>query len=975
MKKRRHCPGMLSLPAIVLFLSIFPSAFSLDPSKKPDQHSLNMFTTEDGLPQSSVVNLVQTRDGYIWMGTFEGLARYDGKQFTVFNKSTVPELGNNTIKALFEDSRGCLWIGTPSGLTCCQQGEFRHYTTQNGLAGNFITAIAEDRNHRLWVGTNRGVSVFDYPGRFSSFTVKDGLSADYVSALAPAAEGGMWVGTQRGLDRIQRENISHLNAPAGFPTMNIHSLYLDVSDNSLWIGIRENGLIRLRKGILQRIGEKQRGLTDVRAILRDREGTLWIGSNGGGLFVLSKTGKFSTLSEKEGLINLSVRALMEDREGSIWIGTRGGLFQLKDDKFTLFNSRNGLPVDSVRSLLPGKNGTVWIGTVGGGLSRYSNGEFTTIRDFEARYIWSLADGNDGSLWIGTYGKGLYQLKNSKIRHYSTGNSLFDNVVRAILVQKNGEIWVGTNGGGINILSKKGYRAITTATGLSGNYIYSLARDRNGAIWAGTYNSGINRIQGKDITAFNSTNGFTNTGIWVIHPDSDGSIWIGTGNDGLFHYKEGKFNRFSMKDGLYSDSIFSITEDGRGNFWMNCNRGIFTVSKTALLELEKGIRKKISCRSYGKAEGIKATESNGPAQFAACCAKDGSLWFSSVKGAIVIHPDKMPVNTVPPPVSIESVRVNNENYSPYEAIRAPVGKGEIEIRYAGLSFLLPDKVMFKYKLEGFDSRWIDAKQRQTAYYTNLPPGRYTFRVTASNNDGIWNRKGAEISILLQPRFTQTGWFKGITSVLIIFVIFVLYRLRVKQIRRRESLLQKEVEERTRQLNQLNRKLADLARTDALTGIANHRYLMHQLEQDWKTAFRNSTPLSLLFIDLDRFKEYNDTHGHQVGDHCLKKIAGILQNELKRPRDFLARYGGEEFVAILPETEKAGALNTAEILRAAVEKNCRDRLGTVLITISVGVSTAVPLNHHNFEKLIAAADTALYQAKNAGRNRVEYSDIRN
>ncbi len=933
-----------------------------------------MFTTEDGLPQSSVINLVQTRDGYIWMGTFEGLARYDGKQFTVFNKSIVPELGNNTIKALFEDSRGCLWIGTPSGLTCYQQGEFRHFTVKNGLTGNFITAIAEDKNHYLWVGTNRGVSMYDNFENFSSYTAKDGLSSSYISALAPAATGGMWVGTQRGLDRIQGESVSHFNVPADFPAMNIHSLYLDPSDNSLWIGIRETGLIRLRKGRLQRIGAKLKNLTDIRAVLRDREGTLWIGSNGGGLFILSKTGKFSTLSEKEGLSNPSVRTLMEDREGSIWIGTRGGLFQLKDDKFTLLNSRNGLPVDSVRSLLPGKNGEIWIGTVGGGLSSYKNGKFTTSKNLEARYIWSLANGNDDSLWIGTYGEGLYRLNHSKIRQYSTENGLLNNVIRAILVQKNGEIWVGTNGGGINIISKKGIRTITKTNGLSGNYIYSLARDKDGAVWAGTYNNGINRIQKGDITVFNSKNGFTNTGIWVIHPDSDGSIWIGTGNDGLFHCRKGKFKRFSMEDGLYSDSIFSITEDGKGNFWMNCNRGIFTVSKTDLLELEKGVREKINCRSYGKAEGIKATESNGPAQFAACRAKDGSLWFSSIKGAIVIHPDKMPLNTVPPLVSIESVRVNTENYSPYEAVRAPVEKGEIEIHYAGLSFLLPEKVMFKYKLEGFDSGWIKAGQRQTAYYTNLPPGHYTFHVTACNNDGIWNRKGAEISIWLQPRFTQTGWFKGIVSIFIIFMIFALYRLRVKQIRHRESVLQKEVEERTRQLNQLNRKLADLARTDELTGVANHRYLMHQLGKNWKAAFRDSTPLSLLFIDLDHFKQYNDTYGHQAGDHCLKKIADILQNELKRPRDFLARYGGEEFVAILPTTEKTGAMNTAETLRAAVEEKCQDHRGAVVITISVGVSTAIPLNHYDVEKLIAAADTALYQAKNSGRNQVKYSDIR-
>ncbi|NOY21951.1 MAG: diguanylate cyclase [Acidobacteria bacterium] len=973
MKNHCCCLGTLSLTVIALFfIASFPAS-ALDPSKKLDQHTLNMFTTEDGLPQSSVMNLVQTGDGYIWMGTFEGLARYDGEQFTVFNKNKVPELENNTIKALFKDSHGCLWIGTPSGLSCYRQGVFRHFTVKDGLAGNFITAISEDRDHHLWVGTNSGVSTYDNMGHFTSFTVENGLMAGYISALAPSPDGGIWVGTQLGLDRIQKGKIRHFDVPSDFPRMNIHTLYLEQSGSTLWIGIQGSGLITFRDNRFERIGDKQVGLTDVRAIFRDREGTLWIGSNGGGLLTLSQTGQFSVISEKEGLVNTSVRALLEDREGSLWVGTRGGLFQLKDDKFTLLNTRNGLPVDSVRSLLPAKKGGVWIGTVGGGLTLYQNDRVTTFKHLEARYIWSLAEDSDNSLWVGTYGNGLYHLKKGRFTNYSTQNGLSNNVVRAILVLPNGEIWVGTNGGGISIISKTSIRTITKKEGLSENYIYSLAQDREGTIWAGTYNSGINRIQNGKITIFDSRTGFTNTGIWAIHPDPDGSIWIGTGNDGLFHYKSGRFHQFTMRKGLYSDSIFSITEDDRGNFWMNCNRGIFTVSKNLLKEMEQNMRDSITCRSFGKAEGFKATESNGPAQFAACRTADGALWFSSIKGAIVIHPDKMPVNLTPPPVTIESIRVNGENYSPYESICALPGRGEIEIQYAGLSFLLPDKVAFKYRLEGFDSDWIDAGHRKAAYYTNLPPGQYTFHVIAANNDGIWNKTGRTLSITLQPRFTQTGWFKSIVVVLIIFFLLVLYLLRVKQIRHRERTLQAEVQERTYQLNQLNQKLADLARTDGLTGIANHRYLMHQLQRDWKTAFRDSAPISLIFIDIDRFKQYNDTFGHQAGDACLKTIAETLQKELKRPRDFLARYGGEEFVAILPNTGKDGALNMAETLRVAVEHSCSNYKKKVQVTISLGVSTAMPLKHNDFEKLISAADTALYMAKHNGRNRVEFSEI--
>ncbi len=956
---------------ISLCFTLLLPVFGLNPSKPPNRYTLNRLTTEDGLPQSSVMNIVQTRDGYLWLGTFEGLARYDGRQFSIFNKSRIPELKNNTIKALFEDSRGSLWIGTPAGLIRYRLGRFRNFTARNGLTGNLITSISEDQNHRLWIGTTRGLNRYNPDGSFTLFSIENGIRNRTITALAPATDGGMWIGTPTGLDHILNGTITHLSVPDNFPEMRIRTLYMDPTDNSLWIGIHGKGLIRLRNQKFTRIGNSRNNLTDVRAILRSREGTLWIGSNGGGLFSYSKTGKFSVLSEKEGLSNQSVRALLEDHEGSLWIGTRSGLFQLKDDKFTLFSSRNGLPVDSVRSLLSTTNGNIWIGTVGGGLARFKSGRFTPVNILDARYIWSLAEGPDHSLWVGSYGKGVFHLTGKEIHSYSTQNGLSNNVIRAILILPGGEIWLGTNGGGINIISKTGIRTLTRKDGLSGNYIYSLARDRDGAIWAGTYNNGVNRILNGKITVFSEKDGFTNTGIWAIHPDPDGSIWFCTGNSGLFHYKNRHFHQFTMETGLYSDSIFSITDDKNGNLWMNCNRGIFTVKREALAEVEEGKRNTIYCRSFGKREGIKATESNGPAQFAACLASDGSLWFSSIRGAIVINPRTMPTNTIPPPITIESVRINNKKFSPYTPIRTAVGQGRMEIRYAALSFLLPEKVQFQYQLKGFDSNWINPGHRQTAYYTNLPPGEYRFQVIACNNDGIWNKTGKTISITLQPRFTQTNWFKALILLFVGLCLLALYRLRVKQIRHREFLLQTKVMERTQQLDALNRKLADLARTDSLTGIPNHRHLMHQLKKEWKTAVRESAPLSLIFIDIDRFKQYNDTFGHQAGDNCLKKIAEMLQQKLQRPRDFLARYGGEEFVAILPDTPKKGAVSIAESLRLTIEKNCNPETdGFPTPTISLGVSTVIPRTPNNFEILLRAADAALYQSKNTGRNRVSF-----
>ncbi len=949
---------------------------ALDPDRKLNQHSLEMFTTEDGLPQSSVMSIVQTSDGYIWLGTYEGLARFDGRRFVVFDKTNVPQMENNTIKALYEDSRGCLWVGTPNGLLCQENGDFRKYTMADGLTSNFILSITEDLNGKLWVGTTQGVNRLDEDG-FTGYRPSDGLIDEYVSTLAPA-ENGIWIGTSVGLDLFQDGRFTHYGKRDGLPGVDIRSLYRE-ADGTLWIGTSGDGLVRFNGKQFHTVnGNDDLRTEDVRCILRDRNQTLWIGTNGGGLFALNSDGKFRVLSERDGLLNNSVRSVMEDREGSVWIGTRDGLYQLKDDKFIFLSSRNGLPVDSVRTVFQSSNGNMWIGTVGGGLVRYDGDKIRIFNErdgFSSSYIWSIAEGPQGVLWVGTYGGGLYRIEKSRVTRVQPEGGLSNDIVRAILVDRQGRTWVGTNGGGVDIIQDdRIVQRYNTGNGLSEDYVYSLAEDESGTIWVGTYSGGLNRIENGRITVFGEQAGFTNNGIWVIHPDADDTLWIGTDDAGLFHYRAGNFFRFSIRDGLYNDSTFSIIDDD-GTLWFNSNRGIFSVPKDHLLELESGQRERVECLTLGKSEGIKVTESNGPAQPAAFRAADGSLWFSTIKGVAIIHPSQMRVNQVKPNVAIESIRINGKPVNLNRPIRVPRGMGEMEIKYTGLSFLLPEKVMFRYRLEGYNEDWVDAGTRRVAFYTNLPPRAYTFRVIASNNDGIWNETGAKIRFELTPPFTQTPLFYAIVGVLLLVFFLLLYYLRIQQVRRKEKELSALVDERTRQLNNLNRKLEYLARTDGLTDIPNHRFLMEQLETEWRTAFRESKPIALLFVDIDRFKDYNDRYGHQRGDERLRQIAQLLESELKRPRDFVARYGGEEFVAILPDTNHEGAMSIAERLRAEVEQQRPSDDDDQPITISVGVSAAVPVHQDAVNRLIRAADEALYAAKQAGRNRVVYKEPEN
>ncbi len=379
---------------------------------------------------------------------------------------------------------------------------------------------------------------------------------------------------------------------------------------------------------------------------------------------------------------------------------------------------------------------------------------------------------------------------------------------------------------------------------------------------------------------------------------------------------------------------------------------------------------MSSVSYGRADGMRSAECSGFTQPAGWKARDGRLWFPTIEGAVVIDPDRIKTNTIAPPVVIEQVLVDRKAISSTGPSDLMPGRGDLEFHYTGLSFVDPERVKFRYKLDGFDREWVDAGTRRTAFYTNIPAGRYTFRVTACNNDGVWNQQGADVSFRLRPRFRDTPWFFGLGAVALALSGYGVSRMRAAQVRARERELERQVTERTLQLEEANAKLQNLSELDSLTGIANRRRFEETLAREWRRSTRDTLPLSLIMLDIDFFKAFNDANGHQVGDQCLRRVAQEIRAALTRPGDLVTRYGGEEFACILPSTPPRGAAAVAEALRARVETMGTRHPGAPsgVVTISLGVATA-PEEAATPEALVAAADEALYRAKRAGRNRVE------
>lgn len=947
------------------------SAQALDPRKAITQYGHVAWTADAGLPQNSVICLAQTDDGYLWMGTQEGLARFDGVRFKVFDpkNSTFPDI---FVSSLLKDRDGTLWIGTQgAGLTHYANGSFRVYTTREGLPHNYAYVLYQDHAGSLWIGTQGGGLAKLENGRFVTYGVPEGLVDKIVWAITEDHEGSLWIGTNHGLTRFQSGQFRTWTVRDGLPSDIIRTLFTD-KDGVLWVGT-ESGLVTRKDGAWISYTTAS-GLPSNRisVIYQDRAGTLWFGTDGGGL-VRRRSGQFETFTTKEGLSSDLVLSIFEDREGSLWIGsTGGGVDQLRDTKFTTYTTREGLPQDVVRSIFQDRSGTLWIGTGGAGLASLKEGQVSTYAAREGLLnglVRALFQDEQGRLWIGTHG-GLAELSRGRIRTYSVAQGLSNPIVYALAGDRNGNLWIGTEGG-LNRFRDGSFQTYTTADGLPHDVIRVLHTDQKGNLWIGTRGGGLSCFRNGRFVTYTTKDGLGSNVVLEIHEDAEGALWIGTGGGGLSELQDGKFRTFTSRDGLFDDVIMRILEDSQANLWMTCNKGVFRVAKSQLRDLSGGRRKRVQSISFGKSDGMLSRECNGGSQPAGWQTQDGHLWFPTLKGAVSIDPNDIPINRERPPVIIEEFLVNNSSLPIKGRIRLPPGNNKLEFRYTALSFLAPELVRFRYQLERFDRNWVDAAARRIAYYTNVPAGRYRFRVLACNNDGIWSPVGASLDFEQSPFFYNTIWFYALVLTTTVLLGAGSYRLHIRHLKTRQEELARLVEERTLELESANKELQRLSTVDALTGVANRRRCDQSLQEQWRRTYRSGSALSAILFDIDFFKSFNDHYGHQRGDECLRQIAEAAAKCAKRTGDLAGRYGGEEFLLLLPETEAPGALVVAEALQCGIEAlRIPHEYSEVakIVTVSIGVATIYPRDGLPPDQLLSAADAALYRAKNEGRQRI-------
>nr|WP_267146736.1 two-component regulator propeller domain-containing protein [Pyxidicoccus xibeiensis] len=897
---------------------------ALDPERRVSQYSQDSWRANDGLPQNSLLSLAQTRDGYVWLGTWEGLVRFDGDRFQVFDKKTTPELRNHIIKALAEDASGTLWVGTEQGLVAYRDGRFeRAPGAAAPLDGVKVLGLVAGEGV-LWVGTSGGL--WQVPlgtGTARHYTDADGLPDVHVLSLAQGEGGSLWVGTKQGLVRVVGGKLeaAPFPMPGPEPRPYVQGLSRD-SAGVLWMATA-TGLLSWNGTLVRRFTVED-GLptTSVTAVYTDSHGNLWVGTRRGGLVRRTAEG-FSAPVPGTGLVDAEVLSLLEDRDGHLWVGTYSGLYRLRDGPFTTYGIPEGLASNAaVSAVLEDRRGTMWVGTVGGGLYRLEGGQFVHVgaeQGLPEKVIPALHETSDGTLWIGTTG-GAYRYDGARFTRMTRAQGLPHDVVTAVLEDSRGDTWLGTqrglarlHGGEVTVYGPK--------QGIN-HPIIVMAEDAKGRMWFGT-EMGLLRWEEekKGFQRFLQKDGLPGDVVLALLADPDGTLWVGTETGGLGRLRDDTWARFTGAQGLYDDAVFSLVPDADGYLWMSSNKGVSRVSRDELEAVASGKLPRLSSLNFDERDGMRSSECNGNTQPSGWRGKDGRLWFTNFAGAIVVDPVRVHASRQPPEVRIEEVRVQNKPVPVEGPVELPPGRSRLDIRFTAFTPGAAKKLPFRYRLVGHDDGWVSSEVR-TATYTGLRPGSYTFEVQAEGRDGAWSQP-VTLAVTLEPKLWQrTGfWLLCVLGMCVLGV--TVYLLRVGQLKARERWLAERVQDRTQALARANEELEanmrTLRQTQAQLVQAGRMAAVGQLAAGVGHEINN--PLAYIVSNLEHASEEADVLARELGElrgagPRLKDVSQALREAL-HGADRVRRIVRDLKTFSRPDEEQQGPVDLHAVLDSAAK----------------------------------------------------------
>ena len=765
----RHIALAASLLLVALELAALPADRAIS------QYVRKSWTVERGLPHGTVRGFAQSSDGYLWLATYEGLVRFNGETFRVFDRTSAPGLINASIDTLCRTKDDTLWLGTFEGLIRYSKGRFDTIPMQTDVG--IIKAIAPARDGSVWVGTRKGKILHVVGGKAQPVTLPLPLSP--INALATTGDT-LWIGTSHGLFRYDRGRLDSVS------TDTVVTLLAD-GDDALLVGTNAN-----LKRIAGNATEIIAGLPadQITALARDRDRVLWVGTYGNGVFRVAN-GRVDTYTIADGLLNPTIRAIFEDDEGSIWIGSQNGLEQLRTGAFVTWDERNGLDDVNARAIFEDRDGVMWAGTATS-LNRLENGVWVPVGDQRLSRILAIAQSRDGAHWFGTT-NGLYKIAGGRTTLYSTAQGLSHNTIRDIHEDRRGDVWVGTDFGLNRIRPNGTVESFAKRDGA--DYAMAITETPDGRIWVAT-GAGLVETDGTRYVLHAAPRELPSNRLFGIESDDEGTVWIATEDDGVVRFKNGIASAITMRNGMPTDKILSLVDDKRGNLWFGTVRGAFVVSRHELNAVADRKLQRITHSFYDENDGLGSRQCNGAANPSAFRSRDGRIWLVTAHGVSAFTNARAPQLPHRDPI-VERVTINGHEIAPQSLASIGPNTERIEFTFTGITFTTPERLHLAYRLEGYDDLWIDAGTSRVASYTNLPAGDYRFMVAASRGS---HSTSTAIPFTLTPHFFETKTFIALCIIAAIALLFAAHSVRLHLTHERARLLERLVEDRTRQINE-------------------------------------------------------------------------------------------------------------------------------------------------------------------------------
>lgn len=959
----RH-PHQISAALALLYL-VLPGAVCAQVDHLPfeDLHQ-QTWTTRQGIPHNTINDIAQTPDGYLWFATWEGIARFNGHRFRLFERGDETGLPDAGVLSLSVDQTGgLLAAGARGGLSLTDGRQWQGLSR----APTMITHAVRDSYRQLWIAT-QGAGILrrqlDESGdTLSQETYLAGASSHRVLP----DQRGAWAATSQGLLHISGDGESRLVGEGELPDAPALSLLRD-SRGRLLVGTERGLFVRDHADAPFRLLHADFGNLATSALLEGDDGALWVGTINSGLFRLHD-GRVHQLNTEQGLPNNRVLSLYMDRENSLWVGTNGGLFRLRSAPFVTMTRTQGLAGNYIRAVMPHSDGSLWTGT-SEGVTRIADGATEAVLDGDdpiALSTLSLAELPGGDVLIGTHSEGALRWKAGRIvdRH-DRDSGLPSNDIRFIHADRRGRIWIAT-ASGLARVGPQETRIFRPEDGLPGDFVIAVEEDSRGEIWIGT-GFGLARFVDERFEPISLRHLDEAMYVYGIHEDRERyQLWLAT-DRGLVRYQpeSGRASLVGRDAGMPVDKLFHVVDDRHGAFWLTSNRGIVRVLKRQAEEAADGDRATIDFELYTEGDGLLSAQANGGAGPPAAWHR-GRVWVATAVGLASVDPQHLTrYEDATLPVSIEQFEADGASMPADGPVELPAGTGRVTIRYAGLGFIMPQRIRYRTLLEGFDDGWVDRAAQSVAEYTNLGPGEYVFRVSAAYPYGDWNGSETSLRFSIAPLPWQRTWFWILVVAALIGLIALATQWRMRRLEQRAAELRAQVDEKTRELQRQAASFERQARIDQLTGLANRRAFDEWLAEEFRRSRREDRPLSLVVMDLDHFKLINDGYSHLIGDEVMRMVADVLRKHV-RTGDQAARWGGEEFTLTFHDIDAGQAEGISERIRASIETADFSHAAPGLsITASFGVSD----NRHagSYEELLRQADQALFQAKALGRNRV-------